>query len=66
MQGSVDIQVLRSFYWEGKPRPVGEVLNVPKVFGLEMIAAKKATDQIVKSEPEKHAKASPGAATKEH
>lgn len=36
------VRVLRAFYFKGKPTRIGETLDLPNVFALEMIAAKKA------------------------
>ncbi len=36
------VRVLRAFYFNSKPTKVGDVLDLPHVFALEMIAAHKA------------------------
>jgi hypothetical protein len=35
------VRVLRAFFIHGKPTKVGDVLELPKLFALEMHAAKK-------------------------
>lgn len=34
-------RVLRAFYYQGKPTVVGQVVELPRVFALEMAAANK-------------------------
>jgi len=35
------IRVLRAFYYQGKPTKVDEILDLPRLFALELQAAKK-------------------------
>ncbi len=49
------VRVVRAFYFQGKSTKVGDVLDLPHVFALEMIAAHKAEPaekpkEVVKSE----------------
>lgn len=37
------VRVERAFFYAGKPTKVGDVIDLPHVFALEMIAAHKAT-----------------------
>jgi len=37
-----EVRVLRAFYYQRKPIEVGKVLDLPKTFAAEMVAAKKA------------------------
>ena len=36
------VRVMRPFYYQGKPQPVDELLEVPGAFATELIAAQKA------------------------
>jgi hypothetical protein len=36
------VRVVRAFYFDKKPTTVGTVVELPKIFASEMIAAKKA------------------------
>lgn len=36
------VRVLRAFYYNGEPTKVGAIVEVPAVFGAELIASKKA------------------------
>lgn len=47
------VRVERAFFYAGKPTKVGEVLPLPHVFALEMIAAHKASAVQEKEEPKK-------------
>ena len=38
------VRVVRAFYYQGKPTKVGTLVELPKVFAKEMIAAKKAEE----------------------
>jgi oligoribonuclease (3'-5' exoribonuclease) len=37
-----EVRVLRAFYYNRKPIEVSKVLELPKIFAAEMVAAKKA------------------------
>lgn len=53
---TLKIRVERSFYWDKQPRQVGEVLEVPAIFGLEMLQYRKASAVAETAEPEEPAK----------
>ena len=36
------VRVVRAFYFNGEPTKVGAIVEVPSVFGAELIASKKA------------------------
>jgi hypothetical protein len=38
------VRVVRAFYYQGKPTKVGTMVELPKVFAKEMIAARKAEE----------------------
>lgn len=48
------VRVLRAFYFNKKPTRVDEILDLPYVFALEMIAAHKAvpTERSIPQKPE--------------
>ncbi len=46
------VRVLRSFYWQGKPIPVGELVELPSLFCDELISGHKA-ELVDPAEPSK-------------
>lgn len=39
---NLTVKVIKSFYFQGKATKVGDVIPLPRVFALEMMAANKA------------------------
>ncbi len=39
---TMEVEVVRAFFYKGEPTKVGTKIEVPAIFGAELIAAKKA------------------------
>ena len=60
---TLNVRVLRPFYFEGKPTKVDQTITLPRVFALEMKAANKA-EIIADESPRKPEPAKPADAKK--